>query len=165
MVRSWKFRYHIKARDKTKRISDFGGKFRSLIPSEGNMFPIFPAGDSREKPRELIPGVNTRENCRVNTYVMQFSSHCNNMILQGTLSVSLSLLSPLFLSLSPIINISLTKHHIALEVREIRREKPREIRSQQTGKLSVVIFCRILYSVSLSLSLSQQIILSLYSYY
>ena len=26
MVRSWKFRHHIKARDKTKRISDFGGK-------------------------------------------------------------------------------------------------------------------------------------------
>ena len=26
MVRSWKFRHHIKARDKTKRIPDFGGK-------------------------------------------------------------------------------------------------------------------------------------------
>ena len=26
MVRSWKFRHHIKARDRTKRISDFGGK-------------------------------------------------------------------------------------------------------------------------------------------
>ena len=26
MVRSWKFRHHIKARDRTKTISDFGGK-------------------------------------------------------------------------------------------------------------------------------------------
>ena len=26
MVRSWKFRHHIKARDRTKRIFDFGGK-------------------------------------------------------------------------------------------------------------------------------------------
>ena len=39
MVRSWKFRHHIKARDRTKRISDFGGK----IPTR--WFPM----------REIIP--------------------------------------------------------------------------------------------------------------
>ena len=46
MVRSWKFWHHIKARDRTKRISDFGAEnSNSLIPYEGNQFPIINISD------------------------------------------------------------------------------------------------------------------------
>ena len=43
------------------------GKFQLVDSPWGNKFPIFSAEDSREKPTELWPEVNTRENCRVNT--------------------------------------------------------------------------------------------------
>ena len=42
MVRSWKFRHHIKARDRTKRISDFGGKIPTRwFPMGGISSPYF----------------------------------------------------------------------------------------------------------------------------
>ena len=41
MVRSWKFRHHIKARDRTKRISDFGGKIPTrCFPMRGTSSPL-----------------------------------------------------------------------------------------------------------------------------
>ena len=41
MVRSWKFRHHIKARDRTKRISDFGGKIPTrYFPMRGTSSPL-----------------------------------------------------------------------------------------------------------------------------
>ena len=54
MVRSWKFRHHIKARDRTKRISDFGGKIPTRwFPMGEISFPYF----LREIP------VKNRESC------------------------------------------------------------------------------------------------------
>ena len=41
MVRSWKFRHHIKARDRTKRNSDFGGKTPTRwFPMRGTNSPL-----------------------------------------------------------------------------------------------------------------------------
>ena len=41
MVRSWKFRHHIKARDRTKRIFDFGGKIPTRsFPMRGTNSPL-----------------------------------------------------------------------------------------------------------------------------
>ena len=41
MVRSWKFRHHIKARDRTKRISDFDGKIPTRwFPMRGTSSPL-----------------------------------------------------------------------------------------------------------------------------
>ena len=41
MVRSWKFRHHIKARDRTKRIFDFGGKIPTRwFPIRGTNSPL-----------------------------------------------------------------------------------------------------------------------------
>ena len=42
MVRSWKFRHHIKARDRTKRIFDFGGKIPTRwFPMRGTSSPLW----------------------------------------------------------------------------------------------------------------------------
>ena len=42
MVRSWKFRHHIKARDRTKRIFDFGGKIPTRwFPMRGKQVPHY----------------------------------------------------------------------------------------------------------------------------
>ena len=164
MVRSWKFRHHIKARDRTKRISDFGGKIPTpLIPHEGNKFPIINIGDvvSRIccdrfpwKTERDGTGVKKRENCRGNFFLPEFCirslsfslslslTHSLSLSLYISHSLALSLSFSLSLSLSPSLSLSLSHYkHKRRSTTYFLREIPvknreRWDRSQQTGKLS-----------------------------